>query len=159
MVWKREIIGKLSKWIGKAIISSFFDSIQFNSEIKFLNWIAFRKKFVIKLTANSMYDPESPKDRAVLRVTLHIKANIWILNLITHKACCWWETLSLNAILSRSYFFFTEGLWAENVPPTGKLAWLSTSLHWQNSPQGISNHVLILQSGLLAHLLDLIEIL
>ena len=105
MVWKREIIGKLSKWIGKAIISSFFDSIQFNSEIKFLNWIAFRKKFVIKLTANSMYDPESPKDRAVLRVTLHIKANIWILNLITHKACCWWETLSLNAILSRSYFF------------------------------------------------------
>ena len=53
LVWKREIIGKFLKWINMAIISSPFDSIQFYSKIKLLNWIAFSKKhFKIKLSAS-----------------------------------------------------------------------------------------------------------
>ena len=45
-----------------AIISSLFDSIQFNSEIKLLNWNASWKKNCYLIDSfNSMYDPESPK--------------------------------------------------------------------------------------------------
>ena len=58
---KKNII-KLLKWIDMAIISSLFNSIQFNSEITLLNWIAFRKKNIFRIdSVNSMYDPESPK--------------------------------------------------------------------------------------------------
>ena len=45
-----------------AIILMLFDSIQFNSEIKLLNWIGSQKKIRYQIDSiNSMYDPESPK--------------------------------------------------------------------------------------------------